>query len=81
MAEATAREVCRLALDDALDLVVLVAEKDPRRFDAFALRWVARLVAERPARLADLDLAVAALRALPDADAITILRRLAVRPA
>jgi hypothetical protein len=46
IAEMTARELGRLTLADALDLLVLVIEKDPERRDRFAVRWLARLVEE-----------------------------------
>ena len=65
LAMATAREIGVVSLREALSLVVLVAEFQPERFDAFARRWLARLASERALTLAELDLAVAALRALP----------------
>src|SRR5205809_350338 len=64
-AETTAREMGVVSLDEALDLVRLVAEVAPDRFDSFARRWLARLADEVPLSLAELDLAVTALRALP----------------
>lgn len=65
LAEVTAREIGVVSLAEALELVVLVAESDQNRFDAYARRWVARLAAEGQVSLAELDLAVTALRALP----------------
>jgi hypothetical protein len=59
-----------------LDLVVLVAEKAPDRLDGYARRWVARLAEEQPVTLAELDLAVTALRALPSPRAKDALRTL-----
>src|SRR5207244_2301061 len=50
-AEATAREMGTVSLGEALDLVSLVAEVAPSRFDGFARRWLARLAHERPLRL------------------------------
>jgi beta-phosphoglucomutase-like phosphatase (HAD superfamily) len=76
IAEATARELGALDLSEALDLVCLVAETTPDRFDAFARRWLARLAEERPLPLAELDLAITALRALPSARAANALRAL-----
>jgi hypothetical protein len=35
-------------LPNALDLLVLVVEKEPRRRDRFAVRWLARLIEEDP---------------------------------
>jgi hypothetical protein len=52
---------------------VLVAEVAPARLDGFARRWLARLADERPLALAELDLAVTALRALPSARAADAL--------
>jgi hypothetical protein len=63
-------------LSEALDLVCLVAEKTPGRLDAFARRFVARLADERPLALAELDLAITALRALPSQRAAKALRAL-----
>jgi hypothetical protein len=73
-AEATAREMGVVDLSEALDLVCLVAEKAPDRLDAFARRFVSRLADERPIRLAELDLVVTALRALPSERAANALR-------
>jgi hypothetical protein len=65
IAEMTARELGRLTLADALDLLVLVVEKDPERRDRFALRWLSRLIAEDPRlTLDEVRLAAAALAAL-----------------
>jgi hypothetical protein len=63
-------------LTEALDLVCLVAEKSPDRLDAFARRFLARLTDERRLRLAELDIAVTALRALPSKRAANALRAL-----
>ncbi len=66
-AEAAARELGRLSLADALGFLLLLAEKDPARFDPAAARWHARFGLEaRRLRLADSQLllgAVAGLRA------------------
>ena len=45
-AEATARELGRLSLDESLLLTALVAEKDPERRSRFAVRWLRRLLEE-----------------------------------
>jgi hypothetical protein len=74
VAETTAREVGRLDLAEALELVVLVAEVDARRLEAFASRWLRRLIEERAPTLAELDLALTALRALPSPRAVGSLR-------
>jgi hypothetical protein len=46
MAEATARELGRISLEEALGLTVLVAEKEPERRSRFAVRWLRRLLEE-----------------------------------
>jgi hypothetical protein len=74
IAETTARELGALDLTEALDLVCLVAEKTPQRLDAFARRFLMRLADERPLNLAELDVAVTALRALPSERATNALR-------
>jgi hypothetical protein len=49
-AEIAARELGQLSLDDALKLCVLLAERDPPRFERAALRWLERFMAERLCR-------------------------------
>jgi hypothetical protein len=46
MAEATARELGKISLEEALALTALVAEKDPERRSRFAVRWLRRLLEE-----------------------------------
>jgi hypothetical protein len=46
-ARAAARELPVVPLDAALDLTLLAAEKDPKRFEAMAVRWLSRLGEER----------------------------------
>jgi hypothetical protein len=64
-AETAARELGRLGLNDALDYLVLLAAEAPDRYDRAARKWLARLLAESPALMAD-DIVVAqgCLRAL-----------------
>jgi hypothetical protein len=64
-AELAARELRWLSLEDALALCVLFADRDPGRFERAALRWLARLLAERSPSLEQLGLAVSALASLP----------------
>jgi hypothetical protein len=45
-AEATARELGHLTLDEALQLVFLYADKEPIKFERAALRWLGRYVIE-----------------------------------
>lgn len=47
MAEATAREIGRLTLEEAVRLLFLYAEHDPIKFERAAVRWLARFVNER----------------------------------
>ena len=58
LAETAALEMGSLSLEDALKLVVLYAEAEDDKFDTAALRWLGRLLLERP-----LTLAVVALSA------------------
>ena len=46
VAEATARELGRIKLDEALALTALAAEKEPERRSRFAVRWLHRLLEE-----------------------------------
>ncbi len=69
IAEATAREIGKLALDEALKLLFLYAEKEPIKFERAALRWLARYVTEGKAvSLLKIQLAVAALAELRAGD-------------
>jgi hypothetical protein len=45
-AEATAKELPRLGLADALELTLLVARTDPRRHPRVAARWLLRYLEE-----------------------------------
>jgi hypothetical protein len=66
-AELAARELPeKLALDDALDIVFLIADQKPERLERAAIRWHARLELEA-SMLAfnESQLALAALRHLP----------------
>jgi hypothetical protein len=46
VAEATARELGRITLEEALGLTALVAEKEPERRSRFAVRLLRRLLEE-----------------------------------
>ena len=60
-----ARELGRLNLIDALSLVVVYAATGSPKFEAAAVRWLARLALEgRDVRIGDLQLAAAALGGL-----------------
>src|SRR3954470_15964708 len=67
MVLAAAAELPRLQLDDALEVLALMAEQSPpERYQAAAARWCGRLALERNASLAQLRLAVAACELLPE---------------
>jgi hypothetical protein len=64
-AEAAARQLGQLPLDQALRLVFLYAEKEPIKFERAALRWLARYVTEGKAvSLLKAQLALSALAEL-----------------
>jgi hypothetical protein len=48
IAEATAKELLRISLTDALELTILIARKDPRRHPRVAARWMLRYLEEDP---------------------------------
>jgi hypothetical protein len=64
-AEAAARQLGQLTLDNALRLLFLYAEKEPLKYDRAALRWLGRYVTEgRRVSLLKAQLALAALAEL-----------------
>ena len=65
-AETAARELGQLTLPDALRLLTLLAAKEPRRYERAAVRWLERLLAERPVTLADVAAATEALARLAE---------------
>ena len=83
VAVTTAREVGRLDLAEALELLNLIALHEPALYDRAARRWLARLLDERQdVTVLDLQLAAAALAALPTAShdgALAVLRVVAGR--
>jgi hypothetical protein len=84
MAEATARELREVTLEDALELTILIARKTPHRHSRAAARWIRRYLQERPdATLEDVALAAGCLAALDTAHhegAATTLRAMAAQP-
>src|SRR4051812_48141129 len=60
----------RVDLEDAFAILLLVATREPDRYEATALRWLGRFCSEQGARasLADLDLLRASLAALRTAN-------------
>jgi hypothetical protein len=80
VAEATARELGRLSLDEALELTILIAQKEPARLPRVAVRWLERFIQEREPTLGEVGLAVGALAGLteePRVEAVRVLRTLA----
>jgi hypothetical protein len=67
-AEIAARELGGLSLDDALSLCVILAERDPQRFERAALRWLQRFIEERLPPISEVALAAAALAELRHGD-------------
>jgi hypothetical protein len=53
-AEDAARELGRLSLDDALQLVRLYADRESPKYERAALRWLERYTVERSPSLRDL---------------------------
>jgi hypothetical protein len=73
---ATALELPRVALDDALRICLVLRNGDPGRYERAAVRWLGRFALEaREATINDLRLAADALDALP-ADAAEAMERL-----
>jgi CHAD domain-containing protein len=63
---AAAHDLPVISLADALELVLLAAEKDPATFDRAAARWLGRYLGEvRDADLAEAALVLGALEVLP----------------
>ncbi len=77
----TARELPRIALDDALRICVVLAGGDFDRFERAAIRWLGRFALEaRGAHIADLQIATEALTAMfaGDRSAVDRLQALCV---
>jgi hypothetical protein len=79
LAIAEARDLPQLSLSDALALLVLIAEKEPRLYERAAVRWAGRFLLERRPTLAEAELALAALgtaRGEHRSVAVSVLRTL-----
>lgn len=64
---AAARELPRIALDDALRICLVLRGGDARRYERAAVRWLGRFALEgRGVTIADLRSAANALDTLPD---------------
>jgi hypothetical protein len=78
---AAARELPRIALDDALRICLVLRGGDPRRYERAAVRWLGRFALEaRDVTISDLRVAAAALDVLPARapEAMERLQRLCV---
>jgi hypothetical protein len=77
VAEDKARELGRLTVAEALDLVVLVVEKEPGRRSSYTVRWLRRLLEERAqTTIEEAALAASALAALASPAHAQAMRRL-----
>jgi hypothetical protein len=83
VAEATAKELPPLSLEDALELTMLIARKDPRRHPRVAARWLLRYLEEvDEATIDEVAMVAACLAALAGdryQDAALTLRAMAER--
>ncbi len=78
---AAARELPRIALDDALRICLVLRGGDPERYERAAVRWLGRFALEgRRVSIDDLRLAADALDKLPShaTEAMELLQRLCV---
>jgi hypothetical protein len=62
---AAAAELQAIQLDDALEILILMAQEQDPRFDRAATRWAGLLLAETPIGLADARWALALVERLP----------------
>ena len=75
---AAAAELPAVPLRDALEVCELLRRAKPEVYERAALRWLARLLLERPAiTLGEVEQAALALQRLPDVEAVRALRALA----
>ncbi len=73
--DAAARELPTVSLEDALKIVVVLAEKNSVKYEAAAARWAARASVERRLSLAEarrVNALLDALPAAPEAVALTL---------
>jgi hypothetical protein len=69
-----------VTLADAIQVLVLMRQAEDRRFEAAAVRWIARFSSEcSGVTLGELHAALAALDALPAQDALSTLTALLTR--
>jgi hypothetical protein len=78
VAEATAREVGLVSLAEALELTILIAEREPQRHPRVAARWLRRYLDEHDRATIDdamfIAAALGALRGDAREEAATVLR-------
>ena len=60
-----AAELQTIQLDDALEILILMAAQNDPRFDRAATRWTGRLLSETPIGLTDARWALALVERLP----------------
>lgn len=81
---AAAAELPQVRLDDALEVCVLLRDREPQRYEAAAVRWIARFCVERvDVSLEDVDHAThafALLRRGEPEEALTVLQTLCAGP-
>ena len=63
--EAAAAELPKVSLEDALAILIVLAQRGDPRFERAAARWVGRLLTETPADLSDARFALALVERLP----------------
>jgi predicted transport protein len=76
---AAAAELPQIRLDDALQVCVLLRDREPERYEAAAVRWIGRFCVERPeVTLEDVDQARAAFSLMrrDPVSALSLLQRL-----
>jgi hypothetical protein len=74
--DAAARDLQHIALDDALRILVVLAERRDERYERAAARFAARVTTERRLSLADARYVMALAEALPRSpDALALLLR------
>jgi hypothetical protein len=74
--DAAARELSQVSLEDALRILVVLAEKRDERFERAAARFAARATTERRLDLAEARYVLALAEALPRSpDAVAVLLR------
>jgi hypothetical protein len=85
IAETTLRELGQPTLSELLELTLLIAEKDPRRYPRVSARWLIRYLQQHAeATIDDAAFAVACLEAVAgpaNEHAVSALRDLAVKGA